>query len=655
MVRIMSVNLDISRVLIKPKKYVVLVCLLSSTFHSTIVSANEIKNQNLNNPSGTTIDSNWHTVLLNSGGPYTINNAGTITVTQSSGIIAQVETYVTNTGTVEVLYNSKNGGRGIQAYQATGTSSFTNSGIVKVTGSGWYNAAIMANDSNLSTIENNGSLVSTAYNRSNGIAVYNGASVDKIINSGDITSTAVTNARGISIFTGSSVNEIQNTGTISSTGTDNTADILVETNSSLGALSNSQSNLTYRGKLPKNYNVIINGLTNFGKIHFTNPSDSLTFGVDPSSSNVSGIFEGVLSGISELQIDNTQGQYTQNSTLYGYLLTSDDGNSWNLQLKPFHEDTNCSLDSTINGCTKSNKDTATNVKTGMNNLSNVTDANFAHFATYDCDTFGENGNCLSLGGRISRIENPDTETKSFIFVYGKKLSNNFRVASFLHDNRSQKTNSNFSLSDKTPLLGALFVWNKNHDGSGLRLKIGNSYQKKNLLTTRQQVGVSESAIGETILRAESIFGEVRYDKRISNSFKLSPFIAMRTSNKTQKGYTETSANNPLTYDTINIKADTLLIGTHINKSLSDRFAINTVLGLEYDTSYNASSIVPTGINGLTTVNLESDYEDKRSVIALGFDYDYDQEKKLIAKIQYNKLPYSGMSETTFYMNLQFAF
>ena len=158
------------RVLIKSKSCVVSVCLLSSMIHSTMVNANEIKNQNLSNPSGTTIHSNWHTVLLNSVGPYTINNAGTITVIQSSGINAQVETDVTNTGTVEVLYNSSNSGRGIQAYQATGTSSFTNSGIVKVTGSGWYNAAIMANDSNLSTIENKGSLVSTAYNRSNGIS-----------------------------------------------------------------------------------------------------------------------------------------------------------------------------------------------------------------------------------------------------------------------------------------------------------------------------------------------------------------------------------------------------------------------------------------------------------------------------------------------------
>ena len=70
-----------SRDLIKSKSCVVSVCLLSSMIHSTMVNANEIKNQNLSNPSGTTIHSNWHTVLLNSGGPYTINNAGTITVT----------------------------------------------------------------------------------------------------------------------------------------------------------------------------------------------------------------------------------------------------------------------------------------------------------------------------------------------------------------------------------------------------------------------------------------------------------------------------------------------------------------------------------------------------------------------------------------------
>jgi len=62
-------NLDMSRVLIKSKSCVVSVCLLSSMIHSTMVNANEIKNQNLSNPSGTTIHSNWHTVLLNSGGP----------------------------------------------------------------------------------------------------------------------------------------------------------------------------------------------------------------------------------------------------------------------------------------------------------------------------------------------------------------------------------------------------------------------------------------------------------------------------------------------------------------------------------------------------------------------------------------------------------
>jgi len=44
-----------SRDLIKSKSCVVSVCLLSSMIHSTMVNANEIKNQNLSNPSGSDV------------------------------------------------------------------------------------------------------------------------------------------------------------------------------------------------------------------------------------------------------------------------------------------------------------------------------------------------------------------------------------------------------------------------------------------------------------------------------------------------------------------------------------------------------------------------------------------------------------------------
>ena len=91
------------RVLIKSKSCVVSVCLLSSMIHSTMVNANEIKNQNLSNPSGTTIHSHWHTVLLNSGGPYTIHNAGNIPVTHPHGINGHVANAGSKTGTVDDL------------------------------------------------------------------------------------------------------------------------------------------------------------------------------------------------------------------------------------------------------------------------------------------------------------------------------------------------------------------------------------------------------------------------------------------------------------------------------------------------------------------------------------------------------------------------
>ena len=72
----------------------------------------------------------------------------------------------------------------------------------------------------------------------------------------------------------------------------------------------------------------------------------------------------------------------------------------------------------------------------MNNLTNVVNVNFAHMNTYDCDTFGENGMCISLGARNTKIKNPNSKTNSLVFVFGKKLSEHYRFAFFHHSNLS---------------------------------------------------------------------------------------------------------------------------------------------------------------------------------------------------------------------------
>ena len=75
-----------------------------------------------------------------------------------------------------------------------------------------------------------------------------------------------------------------------------------------------------------------------------------------------------------------------------------------------------------------------NVVLGINSLSSVTEVNFANMNTYDCDLFGEDGVCMSIGGRYTAINTPETQTSSLVFVGGYKLSDTLRVAGFFHRN-----------------------------------------------------------------------------------------------------------------------------------------------------------------------------------------------------------------------------
>ena len=54
----------------------------------------------------------------------------------------------------------------------------------------------------------------------------------------------------------------------------------------------------------------------------------------------------------------------------------------------------------------------------------MTEANFAHLNTYDCDLFNEKNACLSIGGRHTTISNPTTSTNSFVLVGGYKINKN---------------------------------------------------------------------------------------------------------------------------------------------------------------------------------------------------------------------------------------
>ena len=280
----------------------------------------------------------------------------------------------------------------------------------------------------------------------------------------------------------------------------------------------------------------------------------------------------------------------------------------------------------------------------------MTDAN----TNYDCDLFGEDNLCFSLGGR--HVSNPTTpvSVNSLVFVGGIKVSEKFRWGGFLQSNVSHKTPSNFSLSDKTPLLGTFLVWNEKENKLGYQFKLGNAFQQKNASITRPVVGTSVKGLGKTVIGAESYLAELQYAHRFSDTTILKPYFAARHALITQDAYTETS-KCALTFNKIKDKSNTILSGLKFESALTSKFSLNGNFGVEHDVNHSINKIKPTGISDLTTVSLENSFNRTRPVVSAGFDYYFSPAQRLSVVFQYQELAYESETESNAYINYTIGF
>ena len=691
----------------------------------------QLTNQDVDVSSGSTLSNDAGlTVRELTGGPYTIDNRGTIEASNitsnNSTIRIEVGTTVDNSGLIDTdgsanlnsihfidnsesnsLTNSGtiqtettgNYGQAIHV-ENTNLTEITNSsgGVIKVTDSALNSGAIrVSGSSSVNIITNNETISAVGTTHSRGILSINSATIDRVTNTGTISASGASNSNygivfwnnsgttvtnsgtiqgiggnysyGIRLGDNGSISTIKNTGTIKGgkDGISNTGNVtnIVNTGTITGTsgygihngdgsitnLTNSQNNLTIIGNLPSNYYAKINSASSYGKITATNPKGSMNVGIGDSSILSEGTYEAVLNGVSAVNISNSSGIYISNANHYKYSLSNSSGTQWDLVVSDLTEDVQCSINSNDSNCTKTTCMTSA-IEEGMNNVSN---SNFAHLNTYDCDTFGESGQCLSLGGRYISVNDPKSEINGLVVVYGKKHSDHFRWGSFLHSNLYHNTPSSYTLSDKTPMVGLYGVWNEKSDHSGLQFKLGNSYQAKNAVFTRPVVGVSDEARGETTLSSNQVVLEIRNNIKLSTSLEYSPYLATLYSEKYQKGYIETGVDLPLTYNNIIDTSWTAIAGLKFKKKFKQKNNIFGTFGFEHDISHNVSALSPTGVSGLTTVDLNKNHNSTRPVISIGYEYQLSKNQLLQIKGQYQELPYQGMTELNVYGSYNFLF
>ncbi len=709
-------------------KIITLFLILNLVGFSYLCYSEQLLNQDVDISFGSTLSNSSLPVSQLTGGPFTIDNAGTIESTNGNTIRIDVDTTLNNTGLIDADVTEN--GQAIQFFQNSGNNSLTNSGTIRIESKGAFSPAIKVQASTVSSITNTatGTIQSSgATTVAEGIRVDSlGSSVNLITNEGSITATGPGGARGISVLgdSAASVNQINNSGSITAQGgtgvtngivfwgggtsvvnsgsiigtaTDQNAnginfarDLTTLNNSgaisgsqhgvyvggtltniintgtitgtagyginnggsgSITNLTNSQNNLTYNGKLPTNYYVKVNSSSSYGKITFSNPRGSMNVGVADDSILSVGTYSAVINGLSGENISNSSGTFINDNNHYKYSINNSAGTQWDLVIDDLTSDTQCSVNSNNPGCSKTNCITSS-IETTLNTLAN---GNFAHMNTYDCDTFGKTGNCISIGGRYISINDPKSETSGVVLVYGKKHSQNFRWGGFIHYNIDYNTSSNLALSDKIPLIGFYGVWNENTDKSGLQFKIGNSYQAINATIIRPQAGVSEKAKGETNITANKFILELRNNIHLSNITTVSPYLAMRYSEKYQKGYTEKNVDLPLTFNKIFDNSWSIIGGIKYNFKINKKYRFDGTFGVDHDISHNVSKLSPNGVSGITSVDLTKNRRSTRYIVSFGLDNKVTKKQILRLKVQYEELPYQGMNESNIYATYNFLF
>lgn len=286
--------------------------------------------------------------------------------------------------------------------------------------------------------------------------------------------------------------------------------------------------------------------------------------------------------------------------------------------------------------------------------------NYANMNTYDCGLFDQDGGCFSIGSRYSDVNgnnNTDSSSSALVVIGGYKLNNHFRVAGFIDQQVNSSTPNSINLDNKGPMVGMSLVWNQHPDHLGFQVKVANAYQSKDLSFTRTAIGDAEAGRGDTSMEVQSYVAEVSYQFSDGVKTAYRPYVALRRAIIQQDGYTETGVDNPLTFNILEDKSTTVIMGMKAKYKLSNQVTLNGALGVEHDMDNDIDKLQATSstITGLTAVDINSSINKTRPVATMGVTYNISHNQTLSAQTQYQELAYTSTSAKTVFINYTVGF
>jgi uncharacterized protein YhjY with autotransporter beta-barrel domain len=278
---------------------------------------------------------------------------------------------------------------------------------------------------------------------------------------------------------------------------------------------------------------------------------------------------------------------------------------------------------------------------------------------HDCNLFDTKGLCISAGGRYTTIDNPTTNASAAVVSLGYKMNSNIRIGGFLDQNVNIQSPSSINIANKNPLMGLYAVWNKDTSGLGYQLRLANTYQDKDVTTTRLAYGdTGEAGSGTAKLNSQSYLAELSYAFQYQDKTLVRPYFGLRYTKLKRDGYSESSgAEYALTYDTLNDRSTTALMGARVNYQVTPKTTLTANLGIEQDLHHKVDNLTASNIdiNDLTPIAFNSNIKRTRPVASVGAFYDVTQAQRLSGTLTYQQLPFQSTGATSLYVNYMIGF
>ena len=544
--------------------------------------------------------------------------------------------------------------------------SLINTGNISATVTGSTAVAISNHEGTIALLNNSGIISASAFDNAYGIDNYGdaGGTIVTLINSGTITATAtggLDNAYGIYNSLTSTINSFTNTGTIvtSSSGI-NAADVYNQ--GSISTFNNLQSGLSYEGVLPVSYNIIVGSVNNFGQLDLNNASGSMTFGLyagdaDIGVSLTEGTYSSIITGVANNLITNEStaiaivgdGVDSVGSASATLAETAPSSGIYDLSVTGNYTYFNqANTQAAINHTAYQLGSVAGQINNNMN---------FAHMTTYDCQVYGEQGGCLSVGGRYLDTSSPSGSSFGAVMVGGYKLNDQLRVGGFVDQSFRSRT-QNIDLDMDTPMIGFNLVWNQDPAHLGVQLKLANTFQNLDAHINRASIGASQAASGNTDIQAQSYLAELSYRYQLNKEILLQPLLALRYSRVKMDGYVEEDVSAPIRFASNRDRNGTLILGLKTFHQLTQKLNVNANIGYEKDISNHRDNLQGS-ISGMTSsfagVDPALNIDKTRFFASLGAKYAIDNTQQLEATAYVQQNRYNHGEARVLYLNYSVGF